>query len=98
MPAFPQQMNFRPDIMGFRSPEWQRPDIMDEQWGQNRPGTFEIHPKSAEINGGSPSQEVIGEIYGRKLGRMMLQDLIAARIQNSLMQQQQTQPNQMMVI
>jgi len=96
MPSFPQQMNFRPDMMGFRPPEWQRPDMMEEQWGQRRPDTFEIHPKSAEISS-SPSQEVMGEIYGRKLGRMMLQDLIAARIQNSLMQQQQAQPNQMMI-
>jgi hypothetical protein len=98
MPPFPQQMGFRPDMMAFR-PDWnmqgqqaQRPE-MEEQWGR-RPETFELHPKSAEF--ASPSQEVMGEIYGRKFGRM-LQDLIAARIQNSLMQQQAQQPNQMMM-
>jgi len=103
MPPFPQQMGFRPEMMAFR-PEWnmqsqqaqQRPE-MEEQWGGRRPENFELHPKSAEF--ASPSQEIMGEIYGRKFGRM-LQDLIAARIQNSLMQQQtqsQQQPNQMMV-
>lgn len=123
---FSQQMQFRPDMMGFRPTEWsmqgqQRPDLMNEQqWGQRRPEGFEIHPKSAEFSSSSPSQEVgfsekrrtifklrtkintlyfqvMGEIYGRKFGRV-LQDLIAARIQNSLMQQQQAQQsNQMMV-
>ncbi|KAI6174591.1 hypothetical protein M3Y97_01007500 [Aphelenchoides bicaudatus] len=97
MPSFSQQMNFRPDMMGFRQPEWsmqgqQRPDVMDEQqWAQRRPDGFEIHPKSAEFGSSSPSQEVMGEIYGRKFGRV-LQDLIAARIQNSLIQQQQQNP------
>ncbi|KAI6181669.1 hypothetical protein M3Y98_00853800 [Aphelenchoides besseyi] len=90
-----QQMPYRPEMMmgGFRpAQEWnmQRPE-MEEHWHPSE-GQFEVHPKSNEF-GASPSQEIMGEMYGRKFGRM-LQDLIAARIQNSIMQQQQQ--NQMM--
>lgn len=98
MSAFqPQQMNIRPEQMGFRQPEWsfQQPQSQDGlEWAQPRHmNAFEIPTgHKGEEFGLSPSREVMGEIYGRKFGRM-LQDLISARIQNSLMQQQnQHQP------
>ncbi|KAI6241770.1 hypothetical protein M3Y99_00297400 [Aphelenchoides fujianensis] len=97
MAPFPQQQQqqlpYRPEMMlGFRGPqEWPQPQRPDEEhWHPSESAAFELHPKSNEFGGASPSQEIMGEIYGRKFGRM-LQDLIAARIQNSIMQQQQQQ-------
>jgi hypothetical protein len=46
---------------------------------QDQPSA-ETNPENNNNNGPSPSQEVVGEIYGRKFGQM-LQDIIANRIQ-----------------
>ncbi|CAD5209198.1 unnamed protein product [Bursaphelenchus okinawaensis] len=68
-------------------PEMFRPPPIPE-WALQRP---ELEPefrhefgKSSEVN----PQEVMGEMYGRRFGRI-LQDLIAARLQNRLIQAQQ---------
>lgn len=81
--SFPQQQ-FRPEPMAFRPPEW---SFQGQEGGHEWPSR---HENDFGSGGPSPSQEVMGEIYGRKFGHM-LQDLIAARIQNSLMMQQQQQ-------
>ncbi|CAD5213786.1 unnamed protein product [Bursaphelenchus xylophilus] len=71
---------FRPE------PEMMRPPPIPD-WALQRP-EMEIpefnheFPKSGEIN----PQEVMGEMYGRRFGRI-LQDLIAARLQSRFMQQ-----------
>lgn len=80
-----QQIEIAPPML-FGADEF-RPQPPSD-WELQRPQieAFEIRPegKSQELN----NQEIMGEMYGRKFGRM-LQDLIAARLQNHFLQQQQ---------